>query len=250
MTESEPLKTRLAEHFNKWEHFHGLNRKGFRMYNAIFQKGAEQCRTFLLEDPQGQELIRDLAARGIIIKIHQAKDSGQVEDGTAFQTLDLVICHPQRPLNDEERALIGKFIPPSSFSGRGNFHEIGNPFNDKWELLYATPKPDEEPPDEMRQGGFFTVIGCDTWDPGDPMLDGEFDTLEEALQRVREIVEENRELQMISLEGVMEHYPQDSSHYWSLKRKTGQIRDGEKAATSEVLYVYHPNGDFLNKFRV
>lgn len=104
--------------------------------------------------------------------------------------------------------------------------------------------------DEMTQGGFFTVIGCDTWDPGDPMLDGEFDTLEKALQRVREIVEEERELQILSLEHTMAQCSPNSRIYWSFEEDLDKIKRGEKAATSEVLYVYHPNGDFLRKFRV
>lgn len=84
------------------------------MYNAIFEgTGAVNLRQFLLEDPQGQELIRGLETRGIVVRLHYA--SGQRDDGTPFTTLDLDICHPQRPLNDEERGLVGRFIPPPSF---------------------------------------------------------------------------------------------------------------------------------------
>lgn len=118
-------------------------RKGFRLYSAIFEgQSAEHWRSRLGE-AEGQTLIKSLEQSNIKIHIATAVST---RGGGKFINLHLSILHPDRPLSNDERNLINGFFPPEMVSLQGGFLETTEPLNDKWAIIYSTPKPNNENP--------------------------------------------------------------------------------------------------------
>lgn len=312
MAESE-LGLALEKHYEKWGRG-DLNYPGFRMYGASFLSHitdeGPKYRYLLLEDPNGRELIRNLEAEGIIVRLQEVVR--QSEDDSEFRHLDLNICNPERPLTEQQRVLIATVISPSVLSARGDYHKINFPPADPWKILYMTeglealksldplikdrveeilaPHIDKDVSkqqinlavaaselnqkfawtgeqispeqvqyamaraDQVRKmvtNGFFSVVGRDSWDNSEPpMLNGEFDTLEDALQRAQDIIQQDREYRMIILEEVMRNCKRGGRDFLYHQREYDEVREGKKPPSSEVLYVYSPTGETLEKLQV
>ena len=311
MAESE-LGLALERHFEKWGR-EDLNYPGFRMYGVSFLSHitdeGSKYRYLLMEDPNGQELIRNLEAEGMIVRLQEVVRQRR-EDSSEFRHLELDICNPKSPLTEAQRALIATVILPTVLHARGDFRRINLPPENPWKMLYMTarsealqpldpnikgeieevlaPHIDKDVPrqqielalaaaelnqkfawtgeqitneqvqyaiaraNEVRKivtGGFYSVVGRDSWDSSEPpMLNGEFDTLEEAMQRAHDIVQQNREYRMIIIEEVLRSCIPGSKDYLYHQREYDEVREGKKPATSEVLYVYNPAGVTLEEF--
>ena len=116
-------------------------RKGFRLYSAIFEGESAQHWRRRLGEPDGRTLVESLEEYGIKIQIATAVGT---RGGDKLTNLHLSILHPDRPLLNHERNLINGFFPPEMVSLQCGFPETTEPLNDKWTMVYRTPKSDTE----------------------------------------------------------------------------------------------------------
>lgn len=261
-----------------------------------------------LNEEDGKTFIESLEQRNIKINIASAFGT---RGGEKIFNLHLNIFHPDRPISDYERNLISGFFPPEMVSLQGGFPETTEPLNDKWNIVYSTPKPinehrapspglqkeievllsphidldvdqqeissaisiarlnaqSEHPDNQITKAqlqeriadsyrkakifssGFYRVINGDTLNLNNPDIAGEFDNLEEAIERAREEAEEKRNFWIKTYQGILNGLKVGTEGYKHCQIKLEEAENGGNL-TSIILYVHGPTGEILGEFPV